>query len=126
MKLIIKCFLFLLFITSCSNQPCKIEERADKKLTGNEKPASNSKDLTTRVFVYKPDGSLQCEQGTKVDLNEMKKQLGSMDVYSAENKSDGLMRIQKCGNPTGNCNVYEIAEKDLDQALKLGFKKWVR
>lgn len=95
-------------------------------MTGNEQPSSSGKDLSQRVFVYKPDGSLQCGQGQKIEINEMKKQLGQIEVYSADNKHDGLMRVQMCGQPTGSCNVYEIKASDLEQALKIGFKKWVR
>lgn len=116
----------LLFATGCNHKPCKIEERANSTMTGNEKPSSSSKDLSNRVFVYKPDGSLQCGQGQKIEINEMKKQLGSIEVYSSDNKHDGLMRVQICGQPTGSCNIYEIATSDLDQAIKLGFKKWIR
>ncbi len=95
-------------------------------MTGNEKPSSSAKDLSQRVYVYKADGSLQCGQGKKIELNEMKKQLDSIEVFSADNKHDGLMRVQMCGQPTGNCNVYEVKASDLDLAIKLGFKKWVR
>ncbi len=35
-----------------------------------------------------------------------------------------MMRIQVCGAPTGNSNVYEIDRKDLEAALKVGFKEW--
>lgn len=126
MNRLIKGLLFFCFLTSCSSEPCKIEERAGKQMTGQEKPSSTVKDLSARIFVYKADGSLQCGQGQKIDLNIMKKDLNSIEVFSAENKHDGLMRIQLCGNPTGSCNVYEISAKDLEQALKLGFKKWVR
>ena len=55
----------------------------------------------------------------------MKKELGTIEVFSATNKHDGMMRIQVCGAPTGFCNVYEIDEKDLESALKAGFRKWV-
>ena len=55
----------------------------------------------------------------------MRKQLGDIEVFSAENKHDGMMRIQVCGQPTGQNNVYEIDVKNLEAALKLGFKKWV-
>jgi hypothetical protein len=117
---------FVLVLASCSSQPCKIEERTDKVMTGNEKTSSYAKDQTQKVYVYKPDGSLQCGMGQKTDLNEMKKELKDIEVFSAENKHDGLMRVQMCGRPTGTCNVYQIYLKDLDQALKLGFNKWIR
>ncbi|MBY0451380.1 MAG: hypothetical protein K2P92_00005, partial [Bdellovibrionaceae bacterium] len=79
-----------------------------------------------RVFVYKPDGSLQCGQGSRITPEDMKKELGAIKVFSSENKSDGMMRIQVCGAPTGMANVYEIDQKDLEAALKLGFKKWMK
>lgn len=77
-----------------------------------------------RVKVYKPDGSLQCGQGKAIPLAEMQKELKNIRVYSSSNKNDGMMRIQVCGSPTGNSNVYEIDRKDLAAALKAGFKEW--
>lgn len=125
--MLLRIFLLITFVLAgCSHQPCKIEERTDKVMTGNEKVSSNAKDLTQRVYVYKPDGSLQCGMGQKIDPSEMKKDLKDIETYSAENKHDGLMRVQVCGHPTGGCNVYQIKSSDLEQALKLGFKKWVR
>lgn len=118
--------VIILFVSACTSQPCKIEERTDIVMTGNEKVSSANKDMTQRVFIYKPDGSQQCGMGEKIDLNEMKKELGKIEVFSQQNKHDGMMRIQVCGQPTGQCNVFEIPLKDLDQALKLGFKKWTR
>ncbi len=127
-KLILLCaFSFqLIFNLGCSAQPCKIEERTQQVITGKEKTSSDSKDLTQKIYVYKADGSLQCGQGQKIDPNEMKKEFGTIEVFSADNRHDGLMRIQMCGHPTGTCNVYQIKNSDLDQALKLGFKKWLR
>lgn len=84
----------------------------------------NPSPKTERVKVHKPDGSLQCGQGKAVALAEMQKQLKNIKVYTSENKNDGMMRIQVCGSPTGNSNVYEIDRKDLEAALKLGFKEW--
>ena len=76
------------------------------------------------VKVYKADGTLQCGQGKKISISDMQKDLKDIKVYSSENKNDGMMRIQLCGSPTGNANVYEIDRKDLEAALKLGFKEW--
>jgi len=121
--------MFLTFVclavVACANQACKIEERKDIVMTGNEKTTSQKKDLTSRVFIYKLDGSVQCEQGGKISLDTMKKELDGIEVFSSENKHDGMMRIQVCGAPTGFSNVYEIDQKDLEKALKLGFKKWM-
>jgi hypothetical protein len=83
-------------------------------------------DQMNKVKVYKADGTLQCNQGEKMSLETMAKELGGIQIFSSENKHDGLMRIQLCGKPTGNNNVYEIDSVNLDKALTLGFKKWVR
>ncbi|HEY8271960.1 MAG TPA: hypothetical protein VIG33_13805 [Pseudobdellovibrionaceae bacterium] len=77
-----------------------------------------------KVKVYKPDGSLQCGQGKAIPIAEMQKELKDIKVYSSMNKNDGMMRIQLCGSPTGNANVYEIDRKQLQAAIKLGFKEW--
>lgn len=122
--LIVSTFIFL--FAGCAATTCKIEDRPPVEIKGTEKTMTQAKDLTTKVRVYKPDGSLQCGQGQKIDLNTMKKDLQDIEVFSSDNKHDGLMRVQMCGHPTGTCNVYEILAADLDKALKLGFKKWTR
>lgn len=119
----------LLFVLgACSHGNCKTQ-KADKSIgvsatkSGEEMPMAPSLKVD-RVKVYKEDGSLQCGQGKAVSIAEMQSQLKNIHVYSAENKNDGMMRIQLCGSPTGNNNVYEIDRKDLDAALKAGFKEW--
>lgn len=95
-------------------------------------PASNDKakdamkpeSKLDRVKVYKSDGSLQCGQGKAIAVSDMQKELGDIEVFSSQNKNDGRMRIQVCGSPTGNANVYEIDRKNLEAALKKGFKEW--
>lgn len=126
MKSISIYLIILSTMTACSTYSCKIEDRKDVVMTGNEKVSSDNKDLTQRVFVFKPDGSRQCGQGEKIETVAMKRELGSINIYSMDNKHDGMMRPQVCGAPTGYSNVYEINLNDLDAALKLGFKKWIR
>ena len=126
MKNIFLVLILIPYFSACSSHSCKIEERTDIAMTGNEKVSSAMKDLTQRVFIYKPDGSLQCGQGEKIELNIMKKELGKIEIFNSENKNDGMMRIQVCGAPTGFNNVYEINQSDLETAIKLGFKKWIR
>lgn len=77
-----------------------------------------------KVKVYKPDGSLQCGQGKAIPVADMQKDLKGIKVYSSSNQNDGMMRIQVCGSPTGNANVYEIDRTNLEAAIKLGFKEW--
>ena len=121
----IQALMLVFIVTGCVSKPCKIEERKDVVMNGNEKTSSQKKDLSTRVFVYKNDGSVQCETAGKISLDAMRKELGAIEIFSSANKHDGMMRIQVCGAPTGFCNVYEIDEKDLEVALKSGFKKWL-
>lgn len=78
----------------------------------------------SKVKVYKPDGSLQCGMGKGISLSEMAKELEGFKIYSSENKNDGMMRIQVCGSPTGQCNVYEIEKSQLEKALSKGFREW--
>lgn len=126
MKNIILASVLIVGLFACTSHPCKIEERTDVIMTGDEKVSSAGKDLTQRIFVYKPDGSLQCGQGEKINPATMRKELGAIEVFSVQNKHDGMMRIQVCGAPTGYNNVFEINQSDLQAALKLGFKKWIR
>ncbi len=79
-----------------------------------------------RVKVYKADGTLQCNQGKQISLSEMAKQLSGIQVFSQSNLNDGMMRIQVCGAPTGQCNVFEIPKTELKKAIGLGFKEWLQ
>ena len=129
-------FLFVIFLAivfmGCQNRPCReIQHQKDvqKVQTQNKKGESMTKSTvsqagTLKVRIYKPDGSLQCEMGKKVSLETMEKELKGITVYGKSNRNDGLMRIQVCGAPTGNANVYEINRSDLEKALKKGFKEW--
>lgn len=79
-----------------------------------------------RVFVFKPDGSLQCGMGQAIDMERMKDQLGDIEVFSSDNRHDGLMRAQVCGQATGQVNIYEIRKSDQPKAESLGFKLFER
>ncbi|MCB0365639.1 MAG: hypothetical protein H6624_04400 [Bdellovibrionaceae bacterium] len=80
--------------------------------------------LENRVFVYKYDGSKQCGAGQPISVKTMAKELKGMQVFSQENKPDGLMHIQVCGAATGRANVYEIKAEDLAKAQAKGFQEW--
>ena len=114
----------LVSLSACTHGNCRTQKDASKTPVTSEVPMTKSA-TTERVKVFKADGSLQCGQGKAVSVAEMQKQLKGITVYSSMNKNDGMMRIQVCGAPTGNSNVYEIDRKDLDAALKLGFKEWL-
>jgi hypothetical protein len=77
-----------------------------------------------KIFVFKYDGSRQCEPQSGVSKKEMSKELSEITIYSSEKKSDGQVRVQVCGALSGYANVYKIKKKDLSLAEALGFKKW--
>jgi hypothetical protein len=113
LSLVVLAFIF----TGCASGHC----------VSLKKETLQAKDNSVKVEhvkVYKYDGSLQCGMGKAISLDDMKKELGDIVVFSAENKYDGLMHIQACGTITGKANVYEIDKTDLEKALKLGFKFW--
>ncbi|QLY27189.1 hypothetical protein [Bdellovibrio sp. KM01] len=112
----------VLILAACSHGDCRGEKM--KKTQAEPGAAVTTSNTSDRVKVFKPDGSLQCGQGKRIPLADMQKDLGSVQVYSSKNANDGMMRIQLCGSPTGNCNVYEIDRKDLATAQKAGFKEW--
>lgn len=111
------CFLVMLTL-GCSSTNCRLQEAENMKKSV-EKVA-----VVPSVRVYKYDGSLQCGMGKSIPLEEMKADLKNLKIISAAHKNDGLMRIQLCGSPTGNANVYEISKDDLEKALALGFREW--
>lgn len=118
-----KCALGLLLLISLSMFGCASGNCSGKKSNSSGALVEKSSGID-KVKVYKADGTLQCNQGARISLEEMQKQLPGINVFSKENKHDGMMRIQLCGTPTGNSNVYEIDRKDLDAAIKAGFKLW--
>jgi hypothetical protein len=115
-------FLFFGCSTTSCNEKSQAAKPADVK---SVKVISGVKEMS-KVKVYKADGTLQCNQGDKISIDTMAKELTGITIYSKENKHDGLMRIQLCGKPTGNNHVFEIDETNLEKALSLGFKTWIR
>jgi hypothetical protein len=77
-----------------------------------------------KVWVAKPDGSLQCEAQSGVALSVMKDELKAahVHIHEAERVSDGKMRAQMCGLPTGWLNSYQINAGDVEKAKSLGFE----
>ena len=131
MKLI-SVILMGLFVAACSNMNCRDTRERKTAGTNSAKPAEIKKEIdpmsktssADRVKVYKADGTKQCNQGRKIPVEEMQKQLGDIHVYSAASKHDGLMHVQVCGAATGQANVYEIDRSNLAAAQKAGFKEW--
>lgn len=120
----------MIFSAGCKSGPCLRKDlnkeslaASDAKTTPAEAPPAPRH---ARIKVAKSDGSLQCGKGKQISLTEMSKQLAGIQIYSEENLNDGMMRIQVCGAPTGQFNVYEISQEDLKKATGLGFKQWMK
>lgn len=123
-----------LLIQACVSGHCRYIREAEAAKKANEMgppvelaPEPNIRiksGSADRVRIYKFDGSLQCGLGQSKSLSENKKELLGIEIHNNWKRHDGLMRIQLCGSPTGQSNVYEIDRKDLEAALKLGFKEW--
>ena len=79
------------------------------------------------IEVAKYDGSLQCEMGRPVSLNEMEKELraANIAVQAKAKKPDGIQHPQMCGASTGRMNVYRINTSDWEKARVLGFVLYI-
>lgn len=127
--LVLTCAVISLSALGCATGHCRKAQTpvdasvntASGSLRGASKAPASTAD---RVIVFKYDGSLQCNMGKPVSVEEMRKDLKGIPIYSAEKKSDGQMHIQVCGSITGQTNTYEISRKDLKTAEKRGFKEW--
>lgn len=82
---------------------------------------SDSDSHNTKVF--KPDASIQCEDGG-ISPDEMRLELASngIDVLCAQKAHDGMAYPTVCGGASGNINVFEIRKVNVPDAEKLGFK----
>lgn len=119
----------LVLFVGCKSGPCPREGVDIKQSEAKTKELAEKAGMVStyeRVKVYKPDGTLQCNQGKQIPMAEMAKQLAGIQIFSQENLSDGMMRIQVCGAPTGQSNVYEIPKVELKKAIGLGFKEWLK
>lgn len=121
------CFL----IVGCASGNCRSNQQGESKkemaekgriLRGEDSVASPKNLSEGRVFVFKPDGSLQCQSGKKISPDEMKQELKDIPVFKSYSQHDGRLHPQICGAPTGKVNVYEIDAESLAAAEKLGFK----
>lgn len=115
--------LIAIFAFGCSSTNCRrynnLSEATKTEWVGDVQEETGE---NNRIKIYKPDGSLQCGMGQAIAPEVMREELEGVEVYSSEKASDGMMHIQACGTPTGQINVFEIRQVDLDIASKKGFK----
>lgn len=113
--------ILLLLLVACTTGQCR-KDGTMVDTPNLQKPALHEDQVEGTVLVAKPDGSKQCGISPGVDSEKMAKELDGIKILSTEKRSDGLMRIQACGTPTGMHNIYEINGGDLEKAKSRGFK----
>jgi len=131
LRLLALALISVMVASACANGPCRHlrepqladGQAAAMKPTATPAPTPSPGAEMATVFVYKPDGSLQCGMAKGLSLEEMEKQLKGIPVLSRDKRPDGKMHIQVCGSPTGMINVFEINETSLKEAEARGFKK---
>lgn len=76
--------------------------------------------------VYKPDGTLLCDQGREITLAEMSRQLrrAGVGILTSRKGHDGRYRDIMCGASTGDINIFKISGKDLTRAEETGFRRY--
>ena len=125
--------IFCLILGACTDGPChtiKHPELIQQQQVASLDPppaagADKAPDVALppgHILVAKPDGSTQCGRPNGIALDVMEKDLGSIKVYSRQNRSDSKMHALMCGSPTGKMNVYEIQVESLKKAEEQGFK----
>ncbi|MBS1961685.1 MAG: hypothetical protein JST04_05685 [Bdellovibrionales bacterium] len=90
--------------------------------------AATKPEADDRVWITRPDGSLQCDEKTEGAAHdpvaEAKAELTKKGVHvlEAKKRNDGKMRAQVCGISTGNETSFLIPKKELSKAKTLGFE----
>lgn len=88
----------------------------------------------SEVWVYKPDGTLQCGLGKEIPLDEMANDLadiiGRNSILEQEKRVLPHMIVALCGAPTGNVNAYKLTAEAAYTLFhgyvgKSGFSLWM-
>lgn len=109
--------VFTIFFIGCDAPANKTSSAPDVRETVS---SDNSGKLTVEVYKYK--GAVQC-YGGGTDLAEMACELTDkgITVLSSYSDTDGFYHIKVCGADSGDINIFEIYEDDLESAVELGF-----
>lgn len=88
-------------------------------------PAAPGTMPTDAIWIERMDGEKSCEHGTAQSLAEGANELKNVgvQVFDSLKGSDGKMRVQMCGTPTGKSNRYRIRKADLEKARSIGFQE---
>lgn len=131
MEISLKLIIFLFTLSHCAAGPCRNQrdESMSKPMNESRKQAALAIVTPThqRLYVYKFDGTLQCEEDPKnLSPEPMKNELikQGIEVYEVVRQHSGFFMPQACGQPKGMIYRFEISKHHLDTAQGLGFKQW--
>lgn len=76
-----------------------------------------------KVSVFKSDQSLQCQEnsGVALETHQLELENKGIIVSNARKQADGQPHTAVCDAATGMRNVFDVALKDIEQAIALGF-----
>lgn len=130
-------FILCSHLVSCAAGPCKnemsnaitnplnlISKTETREISMSERETPEFQ----RIYVYKYDGSVQCEpEAPAIPIAQMQAELetAGVSVLEAKNMDGGSFMTQVCGSPTGQIHRFQIAKRDLDKVMALGFKEWI-
>lgn len=103
-------------LVACTAEQKKPEQRWDVKVSTSGEP---------RVWVWRHDGSRQCDTPAQITPESAARDLKSRGimVYRFQAGNDGMMYPSVCGAGTGATVDLEIATADLGKAERLGYKR---
>ncbi len=107
---LLKYLLVVGLLTGCAAGHCLGSKRA---------PVANA---DVHIFVFKPEGSKQCQPTTGIPIDKAAEDLGKIEIFSRSTRADGKMHITLCGAATGRIHVFEIRAGDLAVATGTGFQ----
>ena len=103
------------FLTSCATEQKPPEKKWEVKVKTLGEP---------KIWVWKSDGSKQCQEPAKFTPEDAAEQLRTLGVlvYQSRKGTDGLMHASVCGGATGATVELEIGRVDYQKAVSLGFR----
>lgn len=116
MKVLFSIFLVSgLFLMSCVSAEQKKEKEWTVKVSTNR---------DARIWMNKPDGSIQCENNAAITPESATKELkaAGVTVFNARKGYDGLMHLTVCGDVTGATVEVEISVAHQGLAKALGYE----
>ncbi len=113
-----------MILAGCATGHCNGSQHfADKAKAANAAAAGEVSANEPHTFVFKSEGSKQCDSKSGIKIEKVAESLNGIHVFSSDTRSDGNMHMTLCGAATGRIHVFEIREAEKSAALSAGFKE---